>query len=257
MMKTLITLLMLIAVLFSLPQMAFAASEPSVTITLDKKSIAVGELVTAEYEIIGSGNYRNIMWDCTIWSTENEAQGTNDGWGKLEKLKGTFAYAPKFGVAMRFSVSFEDETGRSYYGLSSKIPINGYVSGYDIYSVIEGQDALIFNGDTSLTFRIDGDFEKYLGVQVNGKAVPSQYVKAWSGSTYVELSAEYLDSLSEGEHELTIVFDDGIAVTKFVTTKKLPELPQTGDNSLPMVFLILTMVTSICSLGILMKKRIN
>ena len=163
---------------------------------------------------------------------------------------------------MEVSIGFEDGTGRYYHYESNKIPIEGYISDYDIYTVTEGQNTQISTGENSLTFRADGAFEKYLGVQVDGKSVPDKHVKAWSGSTYVELSAEYLASLLEGEHELTIIFDDGVAVTTFATANAqpelpLPELPKTGDTSLPMAYLLMTMAVSVGVFGLLAKKRIN
>lgn len=126
--------------------------------------------------------------------------------------------------------------GRQYRFESEWIPISGFADNYDIYTVIEGENTQISDGTNSLTFRADGAFEKYLGVQVDGKTVPKRYVTAWPGSTYVELSKEYLASLEEGEHELTIIFDDGVAVTTFsmgVLEEEtvVPDLPQTGDNS--------------------------
>lgn len=357
--KILITLLFLIAVLLAIPQVAFAIGEPTVTITLDKESVRVGETVTATYEISGNGTYTNVGWDwwietedgksqsviveddqtsskmkdsfsispqfgsflsCSLWVVEDTGRGywfdsdqieiigdnskepeivieldkeeasigekitatykisgdgvyTNIGWdwwietedGKSQsiivednqhssELQGNFSIEPKFGNNLYCSLWVNEDTGRAYWFESKTIPISGYALGYDIYSVIEGQNTQISTGETNLTFRADGEFEKYLGIQVDNSTVPSKYVKSWSGSTYVELSAEYLASLPDGEHELIIVFEDGVAVTKFATEKKIPELPQTGDMSNVTLYVMLAAFSTIC-LMIMAKKR--
>jgi len=230
--------------------------EPVVEIQYDKKTVAIGEGVTATYKIEGSRTYSDIRWDATMWISEYEGQGTRDSDGSLTELEGSFSYVPRFGEEISMAISFEDETGRYYWYEGKRIPIFGYTDAYDIYSVIEGQSTQISTGKASLAFRANGEFEKYLGIQVDGKTVPSKYVKAWSGSTYVELSAEYLATLPEGKHELAIVFTDGVAVTQFATAKMLPEIPQTGDQS-SLVCWFMLMVFSVVGVYLLRRRAYN
>lgn len=212
------------------------SKEPVVQLVLDKKGISLGEKITATYEVRGEGNYTNIEWDWLVLADEDDWQWIGDGDTASKELTGSYHAVPRFGEEIKAVLFVDEDTGRRYWFESEIIPISGFADNYDIYTVIEGQNSQIFDGTNSLTFRADGSFEKYLGVQVDGKNVPQRYVTAWSGSTYVELSKEYLASLPEGEHELTIIFNDGVAVTTFSMgaleeETVVPDLPQTGDNS--------------------------
>ena len=55
-------------------------------------------------------------------------------------------------------------------------------------------------------------FSHFTGVSVDGKALDKSAYKAEKGSTVVTIAADALDSLSEGDHTVTVEFDDGEAV---------------------------------------------
>ena len=104
-----------------------------------------------------------------------------------------------------------------------------------------------------LTFRADGEFEDFLGIQVDGKYLSENTYTVWEGSTYVELSADYLNTLSNGQHEIVIVFNDGIAKTTFVVDRNpVVLLPQTGDDSQMMLW---GMILGICMITLVHIKR--
>ena len=238
-----------------IPVLGYSVEQPTVTFILDKETVGIGETVTAEYKIEGNGTYSEIQWHCTMWVSENEGQSRVDSDNTLNGLSGSITYIPRFGEAISFSISLVDETERWYDFRSKKIPINGFADEYEIYSVTEGQDTQISTGEMDLTFRANGDFEKFLGIQVDNKYVPNNVYDAWPGSTYVELSAEYLASLPEGEHELIIVFEDGVAVTKFGTAKNIPELPQTGDESNIALYMTLMAFSAACLIVMAKRRR--
>lgn len=220
--------LLLCAALFALPQLAFADNAPTVTITFDKDTVEVGETVTAIYRIIGEDTYTEVYWD---WYAETDDEmGHNIGYGSSGDLEGTISVVPKFGEELYLCLHVEDENGRGYYFESERTKISGFADGYDVYDIIEGQNTQITDGSAPLTFRADGDYGKYLGVQVNGSWVPERYVTAWEGSTYIKLSEDYLGTLDDGEHELIVVFNDGIARTQFYVDAVV-DMPQTGDSS--------------------------
>lgn len=76
------------------------------------------------------------------------------------------------------------------------------------------------NTDGSLTFRSNADYKKFKEVQVDGKTVdPSQYT-ASEGSTVIVLHKSFVDTLSKGNHTITIVSEDGSATTSFVLNDK-------------------------------------
>ena len=113
------------------------------------------------------------------------------------------------------------------------------------YKVIEGADeTVISHKDESLTLRADGEYPKFISIEVDGKVVDSKYYTAWSGSTYVKFTKEFMDSLSVGHHTIQFNFTDGYAQTGLTVAKSSTPAsgnveqnttakevsPQTGEN---------------------------
>ncbi|MFZ2756855.1 MAG: hypothetical protein WAY93_08320 [Atopobiaceae bacterium] len=91
------------------------------------------------------------------------------------------------------------------------------------YAIIQGAGQSVIvgaDGTGGATFRSNAELEKYLETRVDGQHVPDEYVTTKSGSTIVTLAPAYLDTLSEGEHALEIVSQDGSASTKFTIARK-------------------------------------
>lgn len=89
------------------------------------------------------------------------------------------------------------------------------------YKVIEGADeTIISHKDESLTLRADGEYPKFISIEVDGKVVDSKYYTAWSGSTYVKFTKEFMDSLSVGHHTIQFNFTDGYATTNLTVAKE-------------------------------------
>ncbi len=78
---------------------------------------------------------------------------------------------------------------------------------YNIIDKVESSD--------SYTVRADGEFSKFTGVKVDGELVDSSNYTATEGSTIIEFKADYLETLEAGEHTVSVVFTDGIAITNF------------------------------------------
>lgn len=87
------------------------------------------------------------------------------------------------------------------------------------YSVIEGAGQNVdLDKDATAIFRIDADYGLFAGgaVYVDETLVGTENYTSWDGSTYVQLTKGYLNTLSTGEHTLKIAFNDGgIATTTF------------------------------------------
>lgn len=99
------------------------------------------------------------------------------------------------------------------------------------YGFIEGQNSSwTQNSDGTLTFRADGDFEKFTGVRIDGKLIEESSYTAVSGSTIITLKTDYLKTLCAGSHTLTAVYIDGECSTEF-TIKAASTTPPTGDTS--------------------------
>lgn len=122
-----------------------------------------------------------------------------------------------------------------YKGAALEIPATGTEPVE--YKIIEGANgSWTQNTDGTLTFRANGEFDKFTGVKVDGKLIDAGNYTAKSGSTVVTLKADYLKTLSAGEHKLTVVFDDGECSTNFTvkaaqSTDADQTSPQTGDSN--------------------------
>ena len=126
------------------------------------------------------------------------------------------------------------------------------------YKIIDGANgSWTQNSDGTLTVRADGVFSKFKGVEVDGKLlIAGKDYTAKSGSTIVTLSKDYLATLSVGTHELTVVFDDGVARTNFTVNAVTPDNPQTGDHSGIVLAVAVLLVSggALTVLGIAKKK---
>lgn len=116
------------------------------------------------------------------------------------------------------------------------ITVKGVVKVYT-YGILEGTDSEWTPAmNTGLTFRIDGDFTKFKGIQIDGKAVDTKNYEAKAGSTIITLKSEYLKTLATGKHKIDVVFTNKTVSVDFMTkadTSVKPEKdnkkPQTGD----------------------------
>ena len=91
--------------------------------------------------------------------------------------------------------------------------------GYDksiTYTIIEGTNGKWAKGtEKPLAFTADGQISKFEGVKVDDVLLDASQYTVISGSTIVTLKEEYLDTLSVGEHKLTVAYTDGEAITYF------------------------------------------
>ena len=114
-------------------------------------------------------------------------------------------------------------TEQGYYALVSYYRLlQGKTSLYDmsdvtivipVYKIIDGANSDWQRDDDGLTIRADGAFSKFTGVKVDGVVVDSKHYTAKEGSTIITFTAEYLKTLSEGDHTITVSFTDGEAST--------------------------------------------
>lgn len=114
-----------------------------------------------------------------------------------------------------------------------------------------------------MSFTSNAEFADFLKVQVDGKDVDKANYEVKEGSTIVTLKASYLETLTEGQHSLSIVSQTGTATTTFTiqgasvtdpdgdanapqtgdTTQKGDSTsPKTGDSSQPLLWMTLLLV---------------
>ena len=112
-------------------------------------------------------------------------------------------------------------------------------------------------GNTDLTFRSDASFEDFLSVSVDGKVLDKNQYTLREGSILVTLKADYLSTLSVGQHTLSVNSTSGTAETVFTVTAA-PAVVPTGDTTGLTLWVSLA---ALCGLGALVvvsrKKREN
>lgn len=111
----------------------------------------------------------------------------------------------------------------------------------------------------TLTFTSDADYDNFLKVLVDNKELAKENYTVKEGSTVVTLSNEYLNTLSAGTHELSIVSNNGTATTTFEIVKGAdPEIvvPGTGINNTVMPVAIGSIILAFSAVSlVILKKR--
>ncbi len=91
-----------------------------------------------------------------------------------------------------------------------------------VYQILNGADSSWTSGSSAgLTIRGDGAFSKFTGVKVDGNLLDRSNYTAEEGSTIITLKADYLNTLSAGNHTVEILWTDGLAVTAFTINAKV------------------------------------
>ena len=106
----------------------------------------------------------------------------------------------------------------------------------------------------TIVLRSTAPLLEFLRLLIGGKEVDPQYYTLSEGSTVIELSTDYLDTLEAGDYEVKIESLNGYAVTK-LSVEAVKKAPQTGDN-MPVVMILGLMFVSGAAL-VTLKKRYN
>lgn len=110
----------------------------------------------------------------------------------------------------------------------------GYKRTLPTYNFIDGANGeWIKNSGKDLGFKADGEISKFTGVKVDGTLIGADKYTAITGSTLVTLKKDYLETLSDGKHTLTVVYTDGECTTEFEVKNKVVEKPGTEEDTKP------------------------
>ena len=126
---------------------------------------------------------------------------------------------------------FADENG------TNEIKLDDTVTQKLPPEIIEGKGQSITAGEKKeLTFRSNAAFGDFIRAQLDGKTLDETNYTVREGSTVVTLKADYVATLSVGEHTIGIVSKSGTAATTFTVKAKATvdddtKSSQTGDNS--------------------------
>ena len=147
---------------------------------------------------------------------------------------------------------------RDIYGFEIEFAAEDAVPETVTYTVTEGANGMWRKGRKeghSITVKRSTDddscYAHYTETLVDGKKIT---VTAKAGSTVVTLSADTLETLEDGEHTVTIKFDDGEAVTSLVILSGR-ENPETGVNDYGAVFCCLSLISLISAAAALQYRK--
>ena len=99
------------------------------------------------------------------------------------------------------------------------------------YEILDGANtSWEQNSDGSLSIRGSGAISKFVGVKVDGNLVDVKNYTVKEGSTIVTLKADYLNTISVGNHTFEIIWTDGTAATRFTVIKSDSGSDEPKDN---------------------------
>lgn len=243
--------------------------------------------ISAEMSVTVNSEHKGGTATCTKKATCIHC-GTQ--YGPLDRNKHDLEYIPAKGATVTATGNkeywhckdcrkyFSDANGTNNTTLSdtiiSKLPP----------SIINGSGQSLTAGEwKELTFRSNAAFADFVRVELDGLTVESSRYTVKEGSTIVSLKADYVRTLSAGEHTLSIVSTNGTATTPFTVhapaasdnSQASPEgnvsasvntpsanknplsVPPTGDDS-PLGLWVVALVVSgvlLNILGVVLKKR--
>ncbi len=103
-----------------------------------------------------------------------------------------------------------------------------------VYTILDGADQTYTEGE-DIVVRASGDLNKLLMLKVDGEELSTENYTLKSGSTIATLKSSYLNTLSEGNHTVTFVYNDGEvdATLKVLAAQNTSgdDTNTTGDNT--------------------------
>ena len=103
--------------------------------------------------------------------------------------------------------------------------------------IIEGMGQTVTEGEKkALSFTSNAAHSDFIRVEIDGKTLNAENYTVKKGSTVVTLKADYVATLSAGEHTIGIVSENGTAAAIFTIKEKSAadngtNTPQTGDTT--------------------------
>ena len=125
------------------------------------------------------------------------------------------------------------------------------------YTITKGNAAKwTLKSTKALSFTASGDFDKFVGVAVDGVRISDSHYTAKKGSTVITLKSAYLNTLKAGNHTIVIHFEDGKAEGSFTILDASSDNPNTGDNIRLWAGLLFVSLTGLAGAGYAACKKI-
>ncbi len=174
-------------------------------------------------------------------------------------------------------IEIDSDTGETaWFSHVHSITIPKVEESQDEPKIIEGMSSEWVKGSgKGLEFRSDANYSSFIGVEVDGEEVSDDNYSKREGSIIIELKPEYLETLSSGDHTITIKSLEGNASTDF-TISSSPSLPfsstpesselleaikfqKTGDNNDIIVYISIILISLglIAIMSAFNRKKLN
>ena len=181
----------------------FKPEPPVISLQPSDRSVNAGETVVFKTAVMGT----NLAYQWQVdrndkkgWVNISRAESTELKLKSVEQSQNGFRY--------RCIISNSAGSVTSNEVKLTVVPVNVE------YKVSEGADnTFTLDESEELTIRVDAEFGKFLGVEMDGwKVDPANYT-SWSGSTYVKFTKDFMNTQVVGNHTVRILFSDGYATT--------------------------------------------
>lgn len=125
-----------------------------------------------------------------------------------------------------------NDYGKSLVSKNAINKLNAILKQLTNYQVIEGNNSKWIKGSgQSLIMTFNGAYEKFVYIMIDGQLVDEKYYTVASGSTIITLNADYLNTLTVGQHTLTVNYQDGKVNSYFTIINNHKKIPNTDDYS--------------------------
>ena len=199
---------------------------PSITTQPGNATVKVGE--TATFTIAVNGTGLTYQWqidrnDGNGWVNIDGATATSYTTSTVDISCNGFKYQ----CVVSNSAGTDTSNTAVLTVTENTTPAPGSVD----YEILDGANtSWEQNSDGSLSIRGSGAISKFVGVKVDGNLVDVRNYTVKEGSTIVTLKADYLNTLSVGNHTFEIIWTDGTASTRFTVSKSDSGSAEPKDN---------------------------
>ena len=199
---------------------------PSITTQPGNATVKAGE--TATFTIAASGTDLTYQWqidrnDGNGWVNIDGATATSYTTSTVDISCNGFKYQ----CVVSNSAGTDTSNTAVLTVTENTTPAPGSVD----YEILDGANtSWEQNSDGSLSIRGSGAISKFMGVKVDGNLVDVKNYTVKEGSTIVTLKADYLNTLSVGNHTFEIIWTDGTASTGFTVSKSDSGSAEPKDN---------------------------
>ena len=199
---------------------------PSITTQPDNATVKAGE--TATFTIAASGTDLTYLWQID--------RNDGNGWVNIDGATAAIYTTSSVdiscnGFKYQCVVSNSAGTDTSNTAVLTVTENTTPAPGSVDYEILDGANtSWEQNSDGSLSVRGSGAISKFVGVKVDGNLVDVRNYTVKEGSTIVTLKADYLNTLSVGNHTFEIIWTDGTASTRFTVSKSDSGSAEPKDN---------------------------